>query len=387
MEIFTLVGKIAIDGMEYAQAEFEELEKRVKQSEKIFKATGVAMSAFGASITAALTLATKGAIDEENSISQLDAALKNVGTSYNVVKDSLEGVIAATSKKTAVSDEDQRKALGDLVTYTGSYARALDLLPAALDFSASKHTDLSSAAMIVGKVAQGNVSILTRYGIVMKEGATAAQALAELQKRQGGAAEAAGNTTAGAMKKVKNSLEELMASFGQTLLPIIKKASDAISGLIDKWKALSQEQKDSIVIVAGVTGAWATLIGVYSLTIVSVIPKLVLALKGLWLTLSTNPIGLVITAAAALAGVALLVAQNWEAITDPIGVSIRRQTEIIKDGLNKQRQAAIDKLAQDRTDAQKAYDDKVASITALYGLEKANADSIQQIRRDTTDAA
>ena len=61
--------------------------------------------------------------------------------------------------------------------------------------------DVAKAGELVGKVAGGNTGILGRYGIKIKEGATATEALGELQEKFSGQAKAYGDTTQGAMDK------------------------------------------------------------------------------------------------------------------------------------------------------------------------------------------
>lgn len=52
----------------------------------------------------------------------------------------------------------------------------------------------SDAPEIVGKAAEGNIGALARYGIMLKEGATATEAFATLQQKFGGQSEAFANT-------------------------------------------------------------------------------------------------------------------------------------------------------------------------------------------------
>ncbi len=204
------------------------------------KKVSVGMMAAGGVIVGGLVAATKAAKDEQIGINRLAAQLKNVGVEYNDVSNSLEQVIAATQRKTSIADDKQREALGDLLIATNDYQKALELMPLVLDLAAAKQMDLGTAAELVGKVAEGNLGTLSRYGIVMQEGATASEALAELQKRVGGTAEAAADP----MATLSASIGDLGETIGGALLGdmnnFLGKATDIVIGITD-WIKVNPE--------------------------------------------------------------------------------------------------------------------------------------------------
>jgi hypothetical protein len=177
---------------------------------------GIGLMAAGAAIAAALGVAVKSAEEERITIVKLEQALKNVGVAYDEVGESLEQNMAATMKKTGMSDEKQRDALRKLIVVTGDYKEALDLLPLAIDMAAGMDMDLTSASQLLGRVMEGNVGVLRRYGIVLKEGATSAEAFAAIQAKIGGMAEAA----ASPMQILTESMGELSETVGGVLLPV-----------------------------------------------------------------------------------------------------------------------------------------------------------------------
>ncbi len=192
------------------------------------KKAGLVMLGMGTAMAAGLGMAVKSAEEERVGIMRLDAQLKNVGTSYDKVKSSLEGVIKATMLKTGVADDEQREALGQLVLATGNYEKALSMLPLALDFAAAKQIDLNTAAELLGKVAQGNTSLLTRYGIVLKEGATAVEALAIIQGKVAGTAQA----MVSPMKVFSNLVKDLSENIGAVLLPKVSGFVEKLNGVL-----------------------------------------------------------------------------------------------------------------------------------------------------------
>lgn len=148
-----------------------------------------------------------------------------------------------------------------------------DATKSVLDFAQATGRDLSSAAEVVGKALSSpekGMTALAKAGVIFSNGqkkvikdlvdtgrTAEAQALilAELDKRFGGAAEAARNTFAGALKAVRNSLGELLESDGglpeatesmnelaKTLQdPAVRAGADALFSVIVRGAAAAAE--------------------------------------------------------------------------------------------------------------------------------------------------
>lgn len=203
----------------------EEMGKKLDKASKALMVGGMA-------IVGALTAAAKAAEDERINIARLSQVLENVGVAYDDVSESLEANILATQRKTGMADDAQRNALSELIIATGDYKTALDLLPLALDFAAAKQMDVSASAELIGKVAAGNISMLTRYGIVLGENATVAEALDAVQLKVVGSAEA----MASPLEVMKAAFGDLTESLGAAVLPTFEKVVDVMTSLIDKFK-------------------------------------------------------------------------------------------------------------------------------------------------------
>jgi len=187
-----------------------------------------------AAMVAALGKCAYEAGQEEQGIARLVVALKNQGINYDVVKVKLEDVIDTTMQKTGIADDKQRESIGTLVTVTGDLDKALELNRLAMDLSIAKQIDLTSAAEIVGKVSQGNTSILTRYGIVVGEDATATEALTKMTQMFGGQAEAMGQTSAGAFKIIQNRMNDMMETVGVAVLPLLNRVFKIVGDILDR---------------------------------------------------------------------------------------------------------------------------------------------------------
>lgn len=316
MDIFTLVGKIALDGADKAQQQLNGLEGYVKKNEKAFRAMGTVMTGFGAAITGVMALSVKAAAEEQAGIIKLTQALKNVGVAYDEVSESLEANIAATQTKTSIADDAQREALANLTAITGDYNRALELLPITLDLAKGKGMDYAAAADIVGRVSEGNTTILTRYGVQLEAGATATEALAELQAKYGGQAEAYGQSMAGQFDLLKNNIGDVMESIGAQLIPILTNLfQNTISPLIEKikaWMAENPQLTKTIVIVAAAVGGLMMVLG----PLLIILPGLTTAigLFGAVMAIATGPVGLIIIGITALVAAGIALWQNWDKV-------------------------------------------------------------------------
>ena len=312
----------------------------LKRHESALKAVAVG----GGIAAAGLGLLAKAAADEEAGIVRLTVALRNVGITYAAVEASLEGVIAATQRKTGIADDQQREAMQHLLFVTKDYELSLLALPAVLDLATARGMDFASAGQVVGRALTGNTEMLGRYGIELAENASATQVLAELTSRFGGTAEAMGDTAAGAMLKLKASLSDTAESFGQMLLPAVTKAADALRGLADTISALPGWVKAVGLGLMGAAAAGGLVAGLGLLAIK--LKEGITAVLGLAKALGvmqamSGPAGI----AAALGGVAVAVAISQMDLFKAKGVDAM---ESVGAGAN-QTAAAIRGLTEDMT--------------------------------------
>lgn len=191
------------------------------------KAGGLALAAgIGAGLLALKS--TVGAAKEaELAQLRLKAQLKAAGLSWEAHRDQIDKVLTAQSRLSAFDDEELSDSLTNLVRVTGDVNKALNLNALAADFARAKGMPVAKAGELIGKVYGGNLGILSRYGIVLKEGATAQEALAELQRRFAGQAEAYGKSTAGAQERFGEAVENLQEKIGAKLLPVLADMFDA----------------------------------------------------------------------------------------------------------------------------------------------------------------
>ncbi len=177
----------------------------------------------GAGITAALVGMARAAADDEAAMKRLTTAVEANVPGWDGYTGALDDAIAK-SQKLGFTDDDARDSLTRLITSTKDVTEATKLNAAAMDLARLKGIPLADAANIIGKVHDGNVGILARYGIEVDKGASATQALAAIQAASAGQAEAYGSTTAGQMDALGIAFGELGEQVGSLFLPVLQGA-------------------------------------------------------------------------------------------------------------------------------------------------------------------
>jgi len=313
------VLKITGDSADLDKA-LKDVDGKIKSSTeswgKNMKIAGAVMTGVGVAITGALVMSVKAAAEEQVGIEKLRVAMGNVGIAYDGAEGSLEKWINSTMKATAYSDDQQREALSTLIPLTGNLAKAQEYLGLAMDLARWKGMDLVSASELIGKVSAGNIGILARQGIIVEEGATAFEALAQIQKMAAGQAEAYGKTTSGQMEILKNSFDDVKESIGGALIPVLASLFKSILPVIDRvkaWMAENPALTKTIVIIVAALGGLMMVLG----PLLMILPGLITALPllGAAFTIATGPVGIIIAAIAALIAIGFLVAKNWDMIS------------------------------------------------------------------------
>jgi hypothetical protein len=417
-ELSQLFVTLGLDDKEFAKG----LDKIQKNMVKV----GKGMTAIGASIAAGLTTAVYAAAQEQAGIEKLTQSLRNVGVEYDNVRESLEGVINTNQQKTSIADDQQREALSELVAITGDYNRALQLLPLTMDLAIGKDMDMVTAAQVLGRVSEGNTTILTRYGIQLKEGATATEALGELQRKYGGQAEMYGKTLAGQFNLLKNNIGDVMEGIGSTLIPLLTDLfRNRIQPLIErlkKWIDQNPALTKTIVAVTGAIGLLFTALGpvlialpqmasglkllITTLHLKTVAVKLAAAAQWLWnAAMTANPIGIVIVAVAALVAALTVLITKWDDVvrfitggvndadrafkkwTDNVRKNSNDMVSSVEDAFSSWKQSAsdttnaiTDELRNQVNAARTAHDEKMKLLNEEQLAELARVDKQAALR-------
>ena len=203
--------------------------RNVKRSMASFKRDAITGFGLGAGMNV-FSLATKGigmvtdylgdsikaAQEEEVSIAKLTTSLKANIAGWDGNTDAIEAVLAARMKL-GFSDDEQRTSLTMLIAITHDATKALDIQRTAMDLARMRGMSLADATTLLGKVAGGNIGILSRYGIKIAKGASTTEALAAIQKLAAGQAVAYGKASAGASQRLNVALGELSETVGKLI--------------------------------------------------------------------------------------------------------------------------------------------------------------------------
>lgn len=224
--------------------------KSTKSMGDRFEAAGAKMTRVGQGLTlgvslpmaAAFGMAANAAADDAEAQEILARNLKQSTGASDEAVESAEDYVSELSRMSGVADDELRPALSKLAQATGDQSEAQDLLAVALDTSVSKGKPLDAVAQALGRAYQGNTTALGRLGVATKDAEgkalTFGEILANLKGQVDGAAEAAGETGAGGMRRAKVAFEELQESLGERLLPMFTNVAEGLNGVLGVFDSL-----------------------------------------------------------------------------------------------------------------------------------------------------
>ena len=183
-------------------------------------AIGAGVGVLGAQVLNFLGDAAQAAREENAAIATLTQSIKANDEAWDGNIDAVEEVIAKR-QDLAFSDDEQRESLRKLVSQTKDVNKALELQRTAMDLARLRGIDLAAASDLIGKVYGGNLGILARYGIQLEKGTTKTEALAEIQRRAAGQAEAYAKTELGQQERLQIALDNRVEDIGRKLLPAL----------------------------------------------------------------------------------------------------------------------------------------------------------------------
>ena len=279
------------------------------------KKIGMGLTGIGAGITGLAALSIKAAQEEAIGISKLDQALKNVGTSYDSNKASIEEVISATQRKTNFGDEEQREVLTKLVTVLGDEEKALMALPAVLDASAASGKSAGTVAETMSKFFAGVANTSDAVGISVDKSADFTDRLGQVMEKVGGQAEA----TADPFVQFKNRTGDLSQEFGKILLPIMTDLAGLLDRLTQKVIDFTSKHPNLtkwLGIGAAAFGAIALVVG----PLLLILPGLAMAFTavGVAVNIAMGPVGLIVLTIAAVTAGVILLWKNWDSVWNNI---------------------------------------------------------------------
>jgi hypothetical protein len=213
------VLSILLKARDEASKVLEQTGQNASKMNTAFSVGKAVVGAFGTTAIGFLSDIAREGAEDAASMETVRVAVENAGGAWEDAGPAIDEYLNKMRDTRAIADDDLKPALASLIAVTGDYQRSMELASLAADVARGKHIDLQTATTLVGRVAQGNTGILQRYGIVLGENATAEEALAELQRRFAGQAEAYGQTTKGQLEIMSLKIGDFREQLGQTMGP------------------------------------------------------------------------------------------------------------------------------------------------------------------------
>jgi len=245
-----------IQGLDKADKETKtfssKLDNALQKGAAAFLAVGAAAGAMAIKIGID---AVKAAVEDEKAQKSLAITLKNTTKATDAQVKSVEDYIDKTARATGVADDQLRPSLDRLVRSTQDVTKAQKLQQLALDIAAGTGKDLATVTEALGKAYDGNLGALKRIGVPLDENIIKTKdfdaATKALSETFAGQADAAAETFAGRMARIKIAIDEAKEQLGTALLPLLERfarfateqLAPALQGLVD---GLTRKGKQSL---------------------------------------------------------------------------------------------------------------------------------------------
>ena len=237
---------------------------------KVLGLLGVGLSV--AAVSRFLKSTVANAIDAERALDNLAISVENTGTSFQSVQAAMDGAANNLQRLTRFGDEQARDALAALTRITGDAAKATELLGITADVAAATQMDLVSASERVGRLLNGETSVLKRYGIVIGENE---DALTGLRRAVGGFAETEANGLGVQLQQIRNEFADVLEAIGQAIIGgsdfagVAQRIKDALEDA-EQWVLRNQRAIASWTqIVVQSFGVGVQMVDLFGTTIVS----------------------------------------------------------------------------------------------------------------------
>ena len=285
-----------------------EADKEALKLSASFNKIALASTAAFAGTAALITKATKAAIEDEAEQAKLAKTLSTVAGATRETVAQTEAFIAAQMKSTTFTDSEMRPALDILVRSSGNLVEAQKQMQLAMDISTQTGVPLIEVSQGLARANNDNFKSLKALSPALadniKEGQSLEQIFAELTQTFGNSAKAAGQTTAGQMQILQNTIGETTEAIGAAFVPVLQ----ALLGPLQAFADLAQRNAGLIAAIAAAvltfTGIMVGLsVAIKAYTIAQTIATI--ATQRFGIAMSATGVGAVIIGITAL--VALLV--------------------------------------------------------------------------------
>jgi ElaB/YqjD/DUF883 family membrane-anchored ribosome-binding protein len=258
-----IVTEFNSKGIKQAVKQFKQLETTGEKAQFALRKAAVPATAALGALAVGLFDATKAAMQDQAAQKALARQIQRSTKATDEQIAANEDWISTQGKLLGVTDDELRPVLAGQVRVTKDITKAQKNASLAIDIAAAKNISLESASKAVERAYGGNLNALKKIAPELKglidSGATAEQVFGELNKKFGGEAAAAADTTEGKFKRLKIAMDETKESIGEGLLPIIEETLPFLQKFAD-WAQKNPETFTQIAAAIGViTGAMVLL--------------------------------------------------------------------------------------------------------------------------------
>ena len=169
-----------------------------------------------------------------------------------------------------------------------------------------------------------------------------------------------------AMNELKATGAEIAGTLQELLLPILETLREKLHQLREWWSGLSDEQKQSIIRIAGIVAAIGPLLVVIGkvVSVIGTIMTLAPALGGVIAALS-GPVGIVIAAVTAAIAIGVLLYKNWDTIKEKakeLGENIKQKWNELKENTSTKFSQIKESISQKMSEAKQNASEKASAI-------------------------
>jgi len=249
--VVQISSKLDSTGLDNTIKKLETVEKSMENVTAGFKIMGLALVGFATGGVLAMKSLVDSIADSEKKVALLNNALKTAGFDVNTVSKAYQGYASGLQAVTKYSDEAIMSVETFLTQMSVGPSVMEKSLTAVTNLASALDIDLQSATMLVGKAAEGNTTMMGRYGIKLDEVKLKAggfsYVLGEINRKFGGSAITEANSYTGKIEKLKNSFDDLKESLGVYVLPTFTAFVKTLTDFVDGLNKISAPNKGFIV--------------------------------------------------------------------------------------------------------------------------------------------
>ena len=281
-----------------------DLEDAMGASDQIFKESSDEVQKWADSLNSSYGIAEGEALTYANT---MGAMLQNIG--------------GLTEEEAAKQSQTLVELAGDLTAmFGGTTESAVQALTGALKGNTSmldnygmgvNEATIKSKALEMGLIKEGE-----QLDLAGKQAATLALIMEQTADAQGQAGREADGAS-GTMRTLTTELKNVAGELGEVLIPLLLPFIQHLKEIIEKFKGLSPEMKETVVKILLVVAALGPLLLIIG-NVISVVGVITAALPvlGAAFAFITGPIGLTVAAIAAVIAIGVLLYKNWDVIKE-----------------------------------------------------------------------